>query len=394
MSQRLRHLWFFVSAFPVPAAVGFVAVGSLLAYRLWQPLAPETQLGLSIASAVAAFGCVDLLLLTALPHRRLSFGPVGLPLFLVTLLRLLGVWAIASVLRWTEGVWGWPPPHSMFMAGTMVVWFLNAAVLVCEIYGLYYEPFDVRVTRLPLNIPDAAPGKVLRLVQLSDLHVERITKREHRILEKVERLRPDLLVLTGDYLNGSYLEDKRARRDAHWFLSNLRAPLGVFAVTAKYGDTPEAVAEMFGGVDIQVLRDEASRVEASGGDLWLVGISCLGRERDAQAFSDVMRGVPDNSHSVLLYHTTDLAASASEAGINLYLTGHTHGGQIRLPLFGALYTNIRSWKKYERGLYHVGKTSMYVSRGLGMEGRGGPRARFLCPPEIVAVDLTLGKDLH
>jgi predicted MPP superfamily phosphohydrolase len=279
----------------------------------------------------------------------------------------------------------------MFAAGTLTVWLLNVVILIVEIDGLYIEPFAVRVTRLAFKVHGRSPGGSLRLVQISDLHVERTTKRERDVLEKVGRLEPDVIVLTGDYLNGSYLEDTRAREDARWFLSNLSAPLGVYAVSAQYGDTPEAMEEMFGGLDIRVLRDETCRLSVAEADVRLIGISYLGRERDRPAFLDAVSDLQDDSYSILLYHTTDLAGPASDRGVDLYLTGHTHGGQIRLPLIGALFTNIRSWKKYERGLYRVGETSMYVSSGLGLEGRGGPRARFLCPPEIVAVDLTFGQ---
>lgn len=391
MGQRLRRLWFFVSALPVPAAVGFVVVASLLAYKVWEPIGHESNLGLHVGLAMAVFGGIDLLLLAALPRLGLSYGPVGLPLFFITMLRLIVISLAAWVLEWARAVWAWPAPESMLLVGPTTVWLLNGGILALELYGLYYEPFDVKVTHLPIEIPSASPGRTIRLVQISDLHVERLTKREERVLEEVKALKPDILVLTGDYLNGSFLEDKTARRDARRFLSKLAAPLGVYAVTARYGDTPEAVREMFGGLEIRVLRDEVCGLEVSGQDLLLIGISCLGRERDSRAFSQVVRDMPDDPYSILLYHTTDLAGLASGAGVDLYLTGHTHGGQIRLPFVGALYTNIRSWKKYERGVYRLRDTLMYVSRGLGMEGRGGPRARFLCPPEIVAVDLTFGQ---
>jgi predicted MPP superfamily phosphohydrolase len=76
---------------------------------------------------------------------------------------------------------------------------------------------------------------------------------------------------------------------------------------------------------------------------------------------------------------------------DLYLCGHTHGGQIRLPLFGAVITSSDFWKRYEMGRYEEGNTVLYISRGLGMEGKGAPRARFLAPPEIVLWTLSSAK---
>jgi predicted MPP superfamily phosphohydrolase len=89
----------------------------------------------------------------------------------------------------------------------------------------------------------------------------------------------------------------------------------------------------------------------------------------------------------LLYHTPDLIETASELGVDLYLAGHTHGGQVRLPWLGAIFTASRYGKRYEMGSYRVGRTQLYVSRGIGMEGLGTPRVRFLCPPEIVELEL-------
>jgi hypothetical protein len=83
----------------------------------------------------------------------------------------------------------------------------------------------------------------------------------------------------------------------------------------------------------------------------------------------------------------DLLPEAAALGIDLVLSGHTHGGQWRLPGFGALLTNSRYGKRYEAGHYVQAGTHLYVSRGLGMEGFGTPRARFFCPPEVVALTL-------
>jgi predicted MPP superfamily phosphohydrolase len=108
---------------------------------------------------------------------------------------------------------------------------------------------------------------------------------------------------------------------------------------------------------------------------------------EQQVLQDLAGQVPTDAYSLLLYHTPDLIESASAAQINLYLAGHTHGGQVRLPFYGAIITASRHHKQYEMGAYTVGETFLYVSRGLGMEGYGMPRLRFLCPPELVLFEL-------
>jgi predicted MPP superfamily phosphohydrolase len=101
----------------------------------------------------------------------------------------------------------------------------------------------------------------------------------------------------------------------------------------------------------------------------------------------LMQTVPAGAYSVLLYHTPDLIDTASALGVNLYLAGHTHGGQIRLPFYGALITFSAYGRRYQMGRYTLGPTTLYVSRGLGMEGLGLPRVRILCPPEVDVISL-------
>ena len=154
----------------------------------------------------------------------------------------------------------------------------------------------------------------------------------------------------------------------------------VMAHIRAFGDAaPEARGIIHLGATSMDIEDNVDALRLRNG---------LGLE--LTALRALLADLPAGAFSLLLYHTPDLMPQAAAAGVDLYLAGHTHGGQIRLPVIGALFTNIRSWKKYERGLYHVGGTSMYVSSGIGLEGRGGPRARFLCPPEIVAIDLRFG----
>ncbi|MDY7040117.1 MAG: metallophosphoesterase [Chloroflexota bacterium] len=383
----LRAIWDFISATPTLVPVLLLPLTALLMDRTWRSLVESQRIAQWAAAGTLAFGILDWVLLAALPRLGLSFGPVGLPLLSITGVRLLFSLLLVWAWRWVGKRWTRLVSIRGIAVGVVLLWLGNLGVLICEIEGLYIEPFDLRVTSLSLSTPVELCQNPLSIVQISDLHVERTTKREKEVIEKVKALEPDIIVLTGDYLSTSYIDDPIARRDARWLLEQLHAPYGVFAVTAMPVDTTDAVAELFDGLDITVLQDEVRRVEIDGSELYLVGISLLERERDWGMLPQLMKQVPEDAYSLLLYHTPDMVEVAAEEKVNLYLAGHTHGGQIRLPLFGAVITASEHGKKYEQGRYTVGETTLYVSRGIGMEGKGAPRARFLCPPEIVAVEL-------
>ena len=91
--------------------------------------------------------------------------------------------------------------------------------------------------------------------------------------------------------------------------------------------------------------------------------------------------------NLFLYHNTDLMDYFDGVPIDLYLCGHTHGGQVALPFYGALTTLSRHGKKYEAGLYRQEHIQLYVNRGIGMEGGRSPRVRFLARPEITVFDI-------
>jgi hypothetical protein len=135
------------------------------------------------------------------------------------------------------------------------------------------------------------------------------------------------------------------------------------------------------------LDDAVRRLALPGGDLYLVGISNDFRPAADRSLQARLAGIPTEAYTLLLYHTPDLIATAAAGGVDLYLAGHTHGGQIRLPLYGAIVTFSEYGKRYEAGRYTFGSTSLYVNRGLGMEGWIFPRVRFWCPPEVVQIEL-------
>ncbi len=328
---------------------------------------------LPVAALAAAFTLADGVLLALLPRTGRSFGPVTPPLLGLTLTHT-AVFFAAGLLR--------PTAPALLLSGG-----LNLALSATAWYATWIEPFRLIVERQELRSPKLAGGGTVRLLHISDLHVEHLSPRERELLRRVEELKPDLVVITGDYLTISSIEDSVSQGEVRELLARLsEAAAGpVYAITGSPPvDPPHVVPAIFAGLDIRWLLDETTDLELNGHSLRLIGLRCTAdRERDGARLRRLLADRPSDRFTVLLYHSPDLMPEASALGIDLYLCGHTHGGQIRLPVFGALFTSSAFWKRYEMGRYEERGTTLYVSRGLGMEGAGAPRARFLAPPEIV-----------
>ena len=379
-----RHTRFLLKLVPYL----FFIFTTLLAYSTWQPLADSQELARIATLVMLIFDLADWLMLAALPRLQLSYGSLGFAWFLVLCGRII---LLLTILLPLAGLFRLQPAlHTpRIMIGALILWgLINLAASAVEFYSLYIEPFNLRVTQVSLSGPAFFTDRPLRIVQLADPHVERITKRERDIIARLNALQPDLIVLTGDYVNYDYVREPRARQEAHTFLSQLHAPLGVYAVPGStLVDLPETMAEVFAGLDITVLNDQAQALPVGAGFIYLAGVKVDRGGRDRTVLSNLMQQAPPGAYSLLLYHTPDLIEVAAENGVNLYLAGHTHGGQIRLPFIGALITLSAYGRKYASGLYTLGPTTLYVSRGLGMEGLHLPRARLLCPPEILVISL-------
>jgi predicted MPP superfamily phosphohydrolase len=332
-----------------------------------------------VGSVSLLFIAADWTWLYVLPKWNVSFGPVK-----PALIGLIGTRLFLSLL-----------PLAGYVAGlsasicVVVGALAQLLVLITVVYATCFEPFRLGVTHIELETPKLTAGKRVRLVQISDLHIERITRRERDLVERVNALGADYILLTGDYLSLSYASEPRAIAEARQVLGALRASVGLYAVRGTHQVDPNATLPvLFDGLPIRWLRNEHLTVSQDGYRMAFAGASCTRRrDIDVPAAERALAGVPEDVFTVFLYHTPDLVPQAAEGGVDLYLAGHTHGGQIRLPLYGALITATDAGKRYEMGRYDVNGLTLYVSRGLGMEGMAAPRARFLCPPEIVCIDI-------
>jgi predicted MPP superfamily phosphohydrolase len=274
---------------------------------------------------------------------------------------------------------------------------MMAGLSILAWYGTWIEGMDLRVTERSLaleNWPAGVPP--LRLLHLSDLHLERIGLREEKLAAIIDSLQPDLICFSGDLLSLSYNADPQAIADAREVIGRWRAPLGVYAVTGSpLVDLPETAAAILENhPHLRWLQDEAVTIEIGEGSLTLIGLTCTHQPPiDGPKLRSVLESAPRTSPVILIYHTPDLAPEAAATGVDLQLSGHTHGGQIRLPGYGAVITSSIYRKRFEMGEYQLARDgrepmTLYVSRGIGMEGGVAPRARFLCRPEVILWTLT------
>ena len=196
---------------------------------------------------------------------------------------------------------------------------MQVSLVLLVIDGLYFEPFRLTLTRQHVSAPQFISGRDLRILQISDLHVERITQREQAVLEMARSLQPDLIVLTGDYVNLDYVDDETALAEARKVISQLEAPYGVYAIIGSVPvDTSRVMATVFGGLkNVHVLRNEIQTIDFPGGRLSLLGIT-LNRNVERQVLEDLVGQIPADAYSLLLYHTPDLIETASVARIDLY----------------------------------------------------------------------------
>ena len=293
--------------------------------------------------------------------------------------------ALATAALALLGVWpGWP-----WAMGAMVAAQVLGAVLLY--WGAIVEPTGLSLTELDVAVEGLPAGSSpVRLLHITDLHVERLADREEAVLTVAEQARPDVIVMTGDYVNLSYNGDAKTHADVRELLRRLHAPYGVYATLGSPPvDLREHVPGLFEDVPVRLLRDEWSPVDLGGGRrLALLGVDCTHHlDEDGASLAQLAGAAPDDIPRILLYHSPELMPEATEQGLDLYLCGHTHGGQVRLPGYGAIITSSQLGRAYVMGHYRRGRTNLYVSRGIGFEGLSAPRVRFLSPPEMTLVTL-------
>ena len=313
-----------------------------------------------------AFFVSDWALLAFLPREKISFGPPKPPTL------------ILAVLRSIFAVFWFPLFLILQLVGTALV-----------IYGFWIEPQRLTVTFQKLASPKLTSTRPLRLLHLGDLHIERITAREKRLNQLVKDLKPDLILFSGDILNLSYLHDPASWEAARQVISEWRAPLGTFLVSGSPAvDLPEIMPDLTRDFPVRWLQKDRLSLEFDRQQIDLIGLTCTHRPALDGPQLEALVPTPPGAFSILLYHSPDLAPIAARLGIDLQLSGHTHGGQIRLPWLGAIFTGSLYGRAFQSGRMKLNELTLYITRGIGLEGAAAPRVRFLCPPEIILWEIS------
>lgn len=370
MENNLIH-WLLVNSnrlqkIPALVIVLFILFGSALIWLIW-----DDSTTAQINSLTFVLMCLlDWAGLWLLPRLGRSYGPEKPPTLALISLRLILMLVVGLV---SPSVW-------MVVIG-------NMSLSALALYTTWIEPFRVGVTFQHYRTPKLASSvSPIRLLHIADIHIERITARELRLNALIKEAKPDVIVFSGDFVNVSYTYDESAKHAIRQVIGEWSAPLGVYCVTGTYTVEPLArVQEFVAGLDnLRLLVDEWVCLDTRVGKLNILGMMTTHRLAvDREKVDTLSRFAPSDGINLLLTHAPDVAPEANTNGYDLYLCGHTHGGQMRLPFIGAVFTGSHLGRQFAMGRYDLSTTTVYTSRGIGLEGMGAPRARFLCPPEII-----------
>lgn len=252
------------------------------------------------------------------------------------------------------------------------------------LYSTRVEPDWLDVERVTLALRGLPrPFEGFTLAQFSDLHLGPFARRDEArsAVDHVNSLQADAIVFTGDFV--SQLNRGEAEIIAEEF-ARLRAPGGVFAILGNHDHwaDPAQVAAAARASGLALLLNSGQALERGGGRLWLAGVDDVWEAR--HDLNAALAPAPSGAPVILLAHEPDYADTvAADGRVALQLSGHSHGGQVRLPLLGA---PVLPWlgRKYPSGLRRLGDMWLYTNRGVGMIA---PPVRLNCRPEITLFTL-------
>lgn len=240
-------------------------------------------------------------------------------------------------------------------------------------YALGIEPYWIKTTHHTLHVDVSLP-KAIKIAHLSDLHTQGLGRREKKLLALLEQEKPDVIVITGDTMNG-----ETKPQELFDVLSQLHAPLGVFAVPGNwdrsFGDNAEL--EIYQKAGVHLLKNETFPLFEK---IQLLGLNA---SWDPTLLQQTLSQLSDHSFCIALFHEPILFDSVTTK-CKLAFSGHTHGGQVRLPFLPPFWLPPKSGS-YVAGWYQKAQSHMYVSQGIGTSLFP---IRFFCRPELAIITIS------
>jgi uncharacterized protein len=270
-----------------------------------------------------------------------------------------------------------------------------AAVAACCLafvgaYASFVEPERLVLERAELRLDAGRQGeRPLRIGVLADLQCEEVGGHEREAVERLMAERPDLILLAGDYHQGGQAKLREELPALRSLLRRLDAPGGVFAVQGDVESVAEA-RRVLAGTGVRLLVNRIARTRVGDRRVTVGGVEIAYWSRAAgQTLAGLERTRGQNDVRIALAHRPDAVRRLSEdTRVDLTVAGHTHGGQVQLPLVGPLIISSRVPRRVGAGgLHELGGRSIYVSRGVGAERAQAPRLRLGAVPEVSLITL-------
>lgn len=269
----------------------------------------------------------------------------------------------------------------LFSFGALLIGLLLLA------YGVFIEPAQLVINRQYLRLPHWSPAlNHLKVAVVSDLHVGTLhntVERLHNIVATVNEQEPDLIFLLGDFVAS---HGRKASLEPQTFvheLGGLKARYGVYCVLGNHDwwYNGEDVRSKLQTTPIHVLENSAEKVDINGTPLWIAGLADeWTRVADMRS---ALNKIPTGAPCVMLMHNPDMFPEVPDT-VSLALAGHTHGGQVALPIVGPPIVPSRFNGRYARGLIVEGGKHLFVTSGIGTSVLP---IRIGVPPEICVLDL-------
>ena len=289
-----------------------------------------------------------------------------------------------------------------------------AALFALAVYAIFIEPRRFRVVRARMRVRQDFSGK-LDILHISDMHFKKRDNAKLAFLRKLHDVPVDMVLVTGDMI-----EEDDGIDHCVEALRGFETKLGVFAVFGShdrwYSGLRNSVLDLvLGGyrwgppndferlrrelkrAGVVCLENEARRVElpdARGGapgemDLWIVGIGDMFVDLDD--LDGALEGVPGDAFRILLTHAIESPEELAARRFDAVFAGHSHGGQVRFPLIGAIITRTSLRREHASGAFETAGTPFHINNGIGAGKWIG--FRFMCPPEATYIELAgLGAD--